>query len=75
MTTPGGRKGHHIVNVREIEEGQTVKLSNGDWAVVTTNPKDGYWLEIQYLYGPKSSGENSQSEMVFAEDVVEVVLN
>ena len=74
MTTSGSRKGQPPLNVRDVEEGQTVRLTNGDLAVVTSNPKDGYWLEIQYVSGLESTSEGGQQEMVFAEDVLEVVL-
>ncbi len=75
MTTSGSRKGQPPLNVRDVEEGQTVRLANGDLAVVTSNPKDGYWLEIRYVSGPEASSEEGQQEMVFAEDVVELVLD
>jgi len=64
---PNPEEGRPYVMLQDLEPGTRVRLAGGDVAEVTGNPKDGSWLFVRRL--SEATGE----DMVFANDVVEVV--
>ena len=74
MTASRGPAGHNV-NIRDVDEGRTVRLHNGDLGIVTANPKDGYWLEVQLLVGSDLPIEGDEREMVFVDEIAEVIPN
>ena len=61
-----------IINVRLLEPGTRVALSDGSTVEVVSNPKDGIWLFARYLASPRDASLVGTEEMVFAQDVVEI---
>jgi hypothetical protein len=53
------------VNIRTLKAGTRVVLSTGQEAEITANPEDGVWLFVRL--------PDSDEEMIFAQDVVEVL--
>lgn len=64
-----------IVNLFDVEPGQTVKLYGDATAEVVSNPKDGVWLFVRYLTSPDDPEQVGVEDMVFAQDVLELVVN
>ena len=62
-----------IVNLFEVEPGQKVGLYGGATAEVVSNPKDGVWLFVRYLTSPDDPGQVGEEDMVFAQDVLELL--
>jgi hypothetical protein len=62
-----------IVNVRELEVGARVMLASGAQAEIVSNPGDGVWLFARYLASEDDPALVGQEDMIFAQDVVEVV--
>ena len=62
-----------IVNLFEVEPGQTVRLYGEATAEVVSNPRDGVWLFVRYLTSPEDPDQVGQEDMVFAQDVLELV--
>ena len=62
-----------IVNLFEVEPGQTVRLYSEATAEVVSNPKDGVWLFVRYLTSPEDPEQVGEEDMVFAQDVIELV--
>ena len=62
-----------IVNLFEVEPGQTVRLHGDATAEVVSNPRDGVWLFVRYLTSPDDPDQVGVEDMVFAQDVVELV--
>ena len=56
------------INVRDLAVGTRVKLASGAEFEIVGNPRDGVWLFGRAL---SSTGE-SDEEMIFAQDVVEI---
>jgi hypothetical protein len=61
------------VNVRDLAVGSRVVLANGDQAQVVSNPGDGVWLFGRYLSSSGDPGVVGTEEMIFAQDVVQVL--
>ena len=62
-----------MVNLIELIPGTRLSLTNGLVAEVVDNPRDGMWVIVRYL---DSSGDESQSgeeDMVFAQDIAEIL--
>jgi hypothetical protein len=57
-----------IVMLQELERGARIRLKNGTIVEVTDNPRDGSWI-----YARPISPETAEDELVFAEDVVDIV--
>ena len=62
-----------VINVLTLEPGTHVRLVGDAIAEVIANPQDGVWLLLRYLVAPGHPEQVGAEEMVFAEDVLEVV--
>ena len=62
-----------VINLRLLEPGTTIGLSDGATAEVVSNPLDGVWVFARYLSSPSDSALIGTEEMIFAQDVVEVL--
>jgi hypothetical protein len=62
-----------IVNLMDIETGQAVRLSNDATVEVVSNPRDGVWLFVRYLSNPDDPDQVGEEDMVFAQDIAEVL--
>lgn len=62
-----------IVNLIELEPGQRVRLRHGAIAEVVSNPRDGVWLFVRYLSHPDDPSQAGAEDMVFAQDVTELL--
>ena len=61
-----------IVNLRHLQPGTRIGLSDGSTVEVVSNPLDGVWVFGRYLSAPRDPALVGQEEMIFAADVVEV---
>jgi hypothetical protein len=57
----------------DIETGQAVRLSNDATVEVVSNPRDGVWLFVRYLSNPDDPDQVGEEDMVFAQDIAEVL--
>jgi hypothetical protein len=62
-----------VINVLTLEPGTRVRLVGDAIAEIVANPQDGVWLLLCYLAAPGNPDQVGTEEMVFAEDVLEVV--
>jgi hypothetical protein len=62
-----------IVNLIELKPGAKVRLSNKATAEVVSNPRDGVWVFACYLSSPEDPSLVGTEDMVFAQDIVEVL--
>ena len=62
-----------IVNLFEVEPGQKLRLHGEATAEVVSNPKNGVWLFVRYLTSPEDPDQVGEEDMVFAQDVLELV--
>jgi hypothetical protein len=62
-----------IINLRLLEPGTTISLSDGSTAEVVSNPLDGVWVFARYLSSPNESSMVGTEEMIFAQNVVEIL--
>ena len=62
-----------MINVITLEPGMRVRLVDGATAEVVSNPRDGIWILLQHLTGPDSSEPSNGEELVFAENIVELL--
>jgi hypothetical protein len=62
-----------IINLRLLEPGTTISLSDGSTAEVVSNPLDGVWVFARYLSSPNDSSVIGTEEMIFAQNVVEIL--
>ena len=62
-----------VINVLTLEPGTRVRLVGDAIAEVIANPQDGVWLFLRYLVAPSNPDQVGAEEMVFAEDVLEVI--
>ncbi len=62
-----------IVNLFEVEPGQKVRLHSDATAEVVSNPRDGVWLFVRYLTNSDDPSVVGEEDMVFAQDVVELL--
>ena len=61
-----------IVNLRLLEPGTQIALSDGATAAVVSNPLDGIWVFARYLSSPRDASLVGTEEMIFAQDIVEI---
>jgi hypothetical protein len=64
---------HEMINLRLLELGTTIGLSDGATAEVVSNPLDGVWVFARYLSSPSDASLVGTEAMIFAQDVVEVL--
>ena len=62
-----------IINLRLLEPGAKIGLSDGSTAEVVSNPMDGVWVFARYLSSPNDPSLVGSEDMVFAADVVELL--
>jgi len=62
-----------IINLRRLQPGTTIGLSDGATAEVVSNPLDGVWVFARYLSSPSDAAVVGTEEMIFAQDVVEIL--
>ena len=62
-----------IVNLITLKEGARIATVHGATAEVVTNPKDGVWVFVKYLTSPGDRTLEGAEDMVFAQDIVEVL--
>ena len=62
-----------IINLRLLEPGAKIGLSDGSTAEVVNNPMDGVWVFVRYLSSPNDPSLEGSEDMVFAADVAEVL--
>ena len=62
-----------VINVLTLKPGTRVRLVGDAIAEVVANPQDGVWLLLRYLVAPSNPDQVGAEEMVFAEDVLEVI--
>ena len=65
------------INIRTLAAGTRVRLTDGSLAEIVSNPADGVWLFARLLAAdgaaPVGEPEMGATEMVFAQDVAEIV--
>ena len=64
---------NEVVNLRLLEPGTKIGLSDGATAEVISNPQDGVWIFARYLSSPGDPSQVGTEDMVFAQDIVEVL--
>jgi hypothetical protein len=62
-----------IINVRLLEPGTTISLTDGSTAEVVSNPQDGVWVFARYLSSPNDGSVVGTEEMIFAQNIVEIL--
>lgn len=62
-----------IVNLILLEPDTKIQLVNGATAQVVSNPRDGVWVFARYLSSPEDPSLVGTEDMVFAQDIVQVV--
>lgn len=62
-----------VINILTLEPGTRVRLVGEALAEVVANPQDGVWLFLRYVAAPGNPNQVGTEEMVFAEDVLEVI--
>lgn len=61
-----------VVNLRQLQPGMKIVLSDGSTAEVVSNPLDGIWVFARYLSSPRDAALVGTEEMIFAQDIVEI---
>ena len=61
-----------VINLRLLQPGTTIGLSDGSIAEVVSNPLDGVWVFARYLSSPSDATLVGTEEMIFAQDIVEI---
>ena len=62
-----------IVNIRLLEPGTKIRLSNTSTGEVVTNFNDGVWVTVRFLTSPDDPSLEGTEDMVFAQDIIEVL--
>ncbi len=62
-----------IVNIRLLEPGTKIRLSNAATGEVVTNFNDGVWVTVRFLTSPDDPSLEGTEDMVFAQDIIEVL--
>ena len=62
-----------MINVIELQPGMKIRLVDGATAEVVSNPRDGIWLQVRYLTSPADPAQVGTEELLFAENIVEVL--
>jgi hypothetical protein len=61
-----------MINLRRLQPGTKIGLSDGATAEVVSNPLDGVWVYARYLSSPSDASLVGTEEMIFAQDIVEI---
>jgi ABC-type glycerol-3-phosphate transport system substrate-binding protein len=62
-----------VINLITIAEGSTISTVGGATAEVVSNPKDGVWVFAKYLTSPDEPELVGTEDMIFAQDIAEVL--
>lgn len=62
-----------VINLRLLEPGTRIGLSDGSEVEVVSNPLDGVWVFARYLSSPEDPSREGTEDMFFAADVVEIL--
>jgi hypothetical protein len=62
-----------VINLVALEPGDRVRLKNEATAEVVSNPRDGTWIFLRYLESPADPALVGAEELVFADDVLELL--
>ena len=62
-----------VVNLMLLEPGAKIGLANGSTAEVVSNPMDGVWIFARYLTAPDDPSLEGSEDMVFAQDIIQVL--
>lgn len=62
-----------IVNLILLKPDTKIRLTNGATAQVVSNPRDGVWVFARYLSSPGDPSLVGTEDMVFAQDILQVV--
>jgi len=62
-----------MINVLELKPGTKIRLVDAATAEVVANPRDGIWIQVRYLTSPADPAQVGTEELLFAENVVEVL--
>ena len=62
-----------VINIRLLEPGAKIGLSDGSSAEVVTNPMDGVWIFVRFISSPDDPSLEGTEDMLFAADVVELL--
>ena len=62
-----------VINVLTLEPGMRVRVAGDALAEIVANPRDGVWLLVRYLAAPGNPDQVGTEDMVFAEDVLEII--
>jgi hypothetical protein len=62
-----------VINLITLEEGVRISTINGATAEVVNNPKDGVWVFAKYLTSPDDPDLEGTEDMIFAQDIAEVL--
>jgi len=62
-----------VINLRLLASGTKIGLSDGSTAEVVSNPLDGVWVFARYLSSASDASLVGTEEMIFAQDVVEIL--
>ena len=62
-----------LVNLKPLTPGTRLGLSSGATVVVTQKSSDGMWVFVRYVTSPRDATLVGREEMVFAQDVIEVL--
>ena len=62
-----------VVNLLKLEPGTKIGMADGSTVEVVSNPGDGMWIFGRYLSSPSDPSQEGTKEMVFAQEIVEVL--
>jgi hypothetical protein len=65
--------GSKKINLQSLTVGTKLRLKGDIVAEVVSNPRDGVWVIARLLSCPGSPSQVGTEEMIFTEDVLEVV--
>jgi hypothetical protein len=61
------------IDVRTLNTGTRLKLTDSSLVQVTENPQDGYWILGRYLTSPEEPSRVGKEEMILWSDIVEII--
>ena len=62
-----------VVNVRLLKAGDKLKISHDATVAVVSNPMDGVWIFARYVTSPEDPSLEGTEDMIFAQDIIEVL--
>jgi hypothetical protein len=62
-----------VINLMRLAPGTKIGLVDGAVAEVVSNPLDGVWVLARYLSAPSNVALVGSEEMIFAQDIVEIL--